>query len=50
MVKLLSPINTTPDGFSTHSHLIADVELHQFAMDLLKQADTLLPGWITYEL
>ena len=50
MGKLISSINVTPDGFCSHSDVIADEELHQFATDLLKQADTVLFGRVTYEL
>ena len=50
MSKLISSINITPDGFCSHSDVIADDELHEFAIDLLKQVSTVLFGRITYDL
>ena len=50
MSKLISSINITPDGFCGHESVIADEEHHQFAIDLLKGAGTVLFGRITYQL
>ena len=50
MRKLISSINITLDGFCNHTAVIADDELHQQANELLKSADTLLFGRITYQL
>ena len=40
----------TLDGFCDHTTLIADDEIHQHYNDLLKSADTLIYGRITYQL
>ena len=50
MGKLISSINITPDGYCGHSDVVADEELHEFATDLLKKADTVLFGRVTYKL
>lgn len=50
MSKLISSINITTDGFCGHESVIADEEHHQFAIDLLKGADIVLFGRITYQL
>jgi dihydrofolate reductase len=50
MGNLISSINVTPDGFCGHTDVIADEEHHQFAIDLLKGADIVLFGRITYQL
>ena len=50
MGKLISSINITPDGYCGHLDVVADEELHEFAMDLLKKADIVLFGRITYQL
>lgn len=50
MGKLISSINITPDGYCGHSDVIADEELHEFATGLLKKADTVLFGRVTYQL
>jgi len=50
MRKLIAAINMTLDGFCDHTAGIADEELHQHYNDLLRNADTLLYGRITYQL
>jgi dihydrofolate reductase len=50
MRKLVSSINITLDGFCNHTAVIADDELHQNANELLRNADTILFGRITYQL
>jgi dihydrofolate reductase len=50
MRKLIAAINMTLDGFCDHTAGIADDELHQHYNELLRNADTLLYGRITYQL
>lgn len=50
MRKLIAAINMTLDGFCDHTAVIADDELHQHYNELLKNADALLFGRITYQL
>jgi dihydrofolate reductase len=50
MRKLISSINMTLDGFCNHTAVIADDDLHQQANELLKSADTILFGRVTYQL
>jgi len=50
MGTLTSSINVTADGFCGHLDAIADEEHHEFALDLLKDFDTLLLGRRTYQL
>ncbi len=50
MRKLIAAINMTLDGFCDHTAMIADAELHQHFNELLRNADTLLYGRITYQL
>jgi dihydrofolate reductase len=50
MGKVISSISVTPDGFCGHIEGIADEEHHQFAIDLLKKADVLLLGRLTYQI
>jgi dihydrofolate reductase len=50
MRRLIASINMTLDGFCDHTAVIADDELHQNANDLLRSADTILFGRITYQL
>src|SRR6476661_408430 len=50
MRKLIAAINMTLDGFCDHTALIADDEIHQHYNELLKNADTLIYGRITYQL
>ena len=50
MRKLIAAINMTLDGFCDHTASIPDDELHQHYNELLRSADTLLYGRITYQL
>jgi dihydrofolate reductase len=50
MRKLIAAINMTLDGFCNHTAMIADEEIHQHYNELLRNADTLLYGRITYQL
>lgn len=50
MRKLIAAINMTIDGFCDHTAAIPDEEIHQHYTDLLKNADTILYGRITYQL
>ncbi len=43
-------MNMTLDGFCDHTAMIADDEIHQHYSDLLRSADTLIYGRITYQL
>jgi len=40
----------TLDGFCDHTAMIADEEIHQHYSDLLRSADTILYGRVTFEL
>lgn len=50
MRKLIWAINATIDGFTDHTALIADDELHNFHADLLGTVDIILFGRKTYQL
>jgi dihydrofolate reductase len=50
MGKIIAAINTTIDGFCDHTAGIPDEELHDHYTDLLKTADIILYGRITYQL
>lgn len=50
MRKLIAAINITLDGFCDHTSGIPDAELHQHYTDLLRSADTILYGRVTYQL
>ena len=50
MSKLIAAINMTLDGYCDHTAGIADEETHQHYSDLVRTADTLLYGRITYQL
>lgn len=43
-------MNMTIDGFCDHTAMIADDEIHQHYNDLMRDADTLIYGRITYQL
>lgn len=50
MRKLIAAINMTLDGFCDHTSGIADDELHEHYSELMRTADTILYGRITYQL
>jgi dihydrofolate reductase len=50
MRKVIAAINMTLDGNCDHTLGIADGEIHQHYTDLLRSADTILYGRITYQL
>jgi dihydrofolate reductase len=50
MRKLIAAINMTLDGFCDHTAMIADEQIHQHYADLLRSADMVLYGRITYQL
>ena len=50
MRKIIAAINITLDGYCDHTAMIADDEIHEHYNDLLREADTLLYGRITYQL
>lgn len=50
MRKVLFGINITADGYCSHTDGIADEELHKYFSELLRNADIILYGRITYEL
>jgi dihydrofolate reductase len=50
MKKIIAAINMTLDGFCDHTSGVPDEEIHQHYADLLRTADTVLYGRITYQL
>jgi dihydrofolate reductase len=50
MRKVVFAINITTDGYCDHTDMIADDELHKYYTRLLRNADLLLFGRITYQL
>jgi dihydrofolate reductase len=50
MGKLIGAINMTLDGFCDHTAVTPGEDIHQHYADLLKNADTILYGRITYQL
>jgi dihydrofolate reductase len=50
MRKLIATINMTLDGFCDHTAGIADDETHQHFTELLRSADAILFGRITFQL
>ncbi len=50
MAKLIAAMNMTLDGFCDHTAMIADDEIHQHYSELLRNADTIIYGRITYQL
>src|SRR5262249_14186103 len=50
MRRLIAAINMTLDGFCDHTAMIADDEIHQHYNELVRSADTLIYGRITYQL
>ena len=50
MRKLIAAMNMTLDGFCDHTAMIADEEIHDHYTELLRNADAVLYGRITYQL
>lgn len=50
MRKIIAAINTTLDGICDHTAGIPDEEIHQHYTELLKEADAILYGRITFQL
>jgi dihydrofolate reductase len=50
MRKLIAAINMTLDGFCDHTAMMADEEIHRHYSDLLRSADAVIYGRITYQL
>ena len=50
MRKVIAAINMTVDGFCDHTAVNPDEEIHDHYTDLLRNADTILYGRITYQL
>jgi dihydrofolate reductase len=50
MRKLIAAINMTLDGFCDHTAIIPDDEIHHHYADLLRTADIVLYGRITFQL
>ena len=50
MRKLIAGINMTLDGICDHTVITPDEEIHQHYSDLLKTADDIIYGRITYQL
>ena len=50
MRKVVFAINTTADGFCSHTYGIADEELHEYFTKVLRNASVILSGRITYQL
>ena len=50
MRKLIAGLNMSLDGFCDHTEMTADDEIHQHYNDVLRNADTLIYGRITYQL
>ncbi|MBK9630843.1 MAG: dihydrofolate reductase family protein [Saprospiraceae bacterium] len=50
MKKIIAAMNMTLDGYCDHTSGVPDEEIHQHYADLLRIADTVLYGRITYQL
>ena len=50
MRKIIAGINMTLDGFCDHTAILPDEEIHQHYTELLKSADAVLYGKVTYQL
>ena len=50
MRKVVFAINITTDGYCSHTDGIADEELHKYFTGVLRNADIILYGRITYQL
>ncbi|HTY10051.1 MAG TPA: dihydrofolate reductase, partial [Bacteroidota bacterium] len=50
MRKVVFAINITADGYCSHTDGIVDKELHKYFTEVLRKANLLLFGRITYQL
>ncbi|GJQ20432.1 MAG: riboflavin biosynthesis protein RibD [Bacteroidia bacterium] len=50
MRKVVFAFNFTADGYCSHTDMIADEALHDYFTAVLRKADTLLYGRVTYQL
>jgi dihydrofolate reductase len=50
MRKVVFAINITTDGYCSHTDMIADDEMHGYFTSLLRNADLLVYGRVTYQL
>ncbi len=50
MRKVVFAINISADGFCGHTDMIADEELHEYFTGILRNADLILFGRVTYQL
>ncbi|HEY6951317.1 MAG TPA: dihydrofolate reductase family protein [Bacteroidota bacterium] len=50
MRKVVFAINSTADGYCSHTDGIPDEELHEYFTNLLRSASVILSGRITYQL
>ena len=50
MRKVVFAINITADGYCSHTDMIADEEMHNYFTEVLRNANLLLFGRITYQL
>lgn len=50
MRKLIAAINMTLDGYCDHTSMGADDEIHDHYTELLKSADTVIYGRVTFQL
>jgi dihydrofolate reductase len=50
MRRLIAAINMTLDGYCDHTAISPDDEIHQYYTDLLKSADAIMWGRITFQL
>ncbi|MEB2778180.1 dihydrofolate reductase family protein [Algoriphagus sp. D3-2-R+10] len=50
MRKVIAAINMTLDGFCDHTVFLPDEEIHQHYAELLRDADAILYGRVTYQL
>lgn len=50
MRKVVFAINITADGYCSHTDMIADEEMHTYFTEVLRKANLLLFGRVTYQL
>lgn len=50
MRKIIAAINMTLDGFCDHTAILPDEEIHQHYTELIRNADAILFGRVTYQL